>query len=325
VVGLEIAELKQVSAFFGINLPPKTADGIQHIDSTEAWKAVEILIPKKSPKPLIRLGSAFDGGYLLPDDLTGISRCLSPGVNNFKFFEDDLATKHNIKCDLVDASSDVDCFATQLIDGMQTFYPQWLDTNNSNDSLSIAEWISMHSGDREDFLLQIDIEGAEYRNLLSTDDHDLGRFRILILELHRVAATFTRPRIFYEVMRPLLAKLDRQFICVHAHPNNALGFSKPPALGFDVPRLLEVTFLRRDRFPNSSNNRTSAGVSLPHPLDSTNVLKRAPFHLDTPWSKKPRDPISSLRMAKDWINFFRYHNRSELVSAHTKLWLRQQA
>jgi hypothetical protein len=117
------------------------------------------LIPKKSPKPLIRLGSSLDGGYLLPDDLKGISRCLSPGVNNFKFFEDDLATKHNIKCDLVDASSDVDCFATQLIDGMQTFYPQWLDTNNSSDSLSIAEWITMHSGDREDFLLQIDIEG----------------------------------------------------------------------------------------------------------------------------------------------------------------------
>lgn len=311
-----------MSAFFGINLPPKTADGILDIDSTEAWKAFEILIPKKSPKPLIRLGSALDGGYLLPDDLTGISRCLSPGVNNFKSFEDDLAIKHNIKCDLVDASSDVNCFSTQLIDGMQTFHPQWLDTNDSSDSLSIAQWISMHSRDRDDFLLQIDIEGAEYRNLLSTDDQDLGRFRILILELHRVAAAFTRPRIFYEIMKPLLAKLDRQFICVHAHPNNALGFTKPQALGFDVPRLLEVTFLRRDRFPGRSGDRPAA-VSLPHPLDSTNVLSRAPFHLDAPWTKKPRDPISHLRIAKDWINFFRCHNRSELVSAYAKLWLKQ--
>jgi hypothetical protein len=123
-------------------------------------------------------------------------------------------------------------------------------------------------------------------------------------------------------MRPLLAKLDRQFICVHAHPNNALGFTKPPALGFDVPRLLEVTFLRRDRFQNRSGDRPAA-VSLPHPLDSTNVPRRAPFHLDAPWTRKPRDPISRLRVAKDWINFFRCHNRSELVSAHAKLWLKQ--
>ena len=33
-------------------------------------------------------------------------------------------------------------------------------------------------------ILQIDIEGAEYRNLLITDSITLNRFRIIVIELH---------------------------------------------------------------------------------------------------------------------------------------------
>ena len=168
----------------------------------------------------------------------------------------------------------------------------------------------------------MDIEGAEYRNLLSTSDLDLSRFRIIVLELHRVAAAFTRPRVFNQVMRPLLNKLDQNFICVHSHPNNNLGYYAPPSLGFDVPRLLEVTFLRRDRFP-SNYDYSSSTVSLPHPLDTTNVLERTPFHLDAPWTMKPRKQTSRFRIAQDWISYFRHHNRSELVAAHAKRWVKQ--
>ena len=312
-----------MSAFFGINLTPKIANTLQGIDKDEALKALQILIPKKSPQPLIRLGSAVDGGYLVPNDLAGIIRCLSPGVNNFKFFEDDLVVHHGIKCDLVDASSDEACFSTKLIDGMQKFYPQWLDIDSSANCLSIAEWISRQPEEEGDFLLQMDIEGAEYRNLLFTSDHELSRFRIIVLELHRVATAFTRPRVFEQVMRPLLNKLDQNFICVHAHPNNNLGYYAPPSLGFDVPRLLEVTFLRRDRFP-STYDYSSAAVSLPHQLDTTNVLERTPFHLDAPCTIKPRQSTSRFRMAQDWINYFRHHNRSELVAAHAKRWVKQK-
>ena len=36
--------------------------------------------PVQTRFPLIRIGSAHDGGYLVPDDLSGISACFSPGV-----------------------------------------------------------------------------------------------------------------------------------------------------------------------------------------------------------------------------------------------------
>ena len=40
------------------------------------------LRPVITQHPLIRIGSEFDGGYLVPDDLDGVSACFSPGVND---------------------------------------------------------------------------------------------------------------------------------------------------------------------------------------------------------------------------------------------------
>ena len=41
---------------------------------------VRRLRPVSTDKPLIRIGSQADGGYLIPDDLEGIDYCFSPGV-----------------------------------------------------------------------------------------------------------------------------------------------------------------------------------------------------------------------------------------------------
>lgn len=306
-----------MAEFFGL---PIRQDPCLAIGSEEATAAFQVLVPKQSPFPLIRLGGNHDGGYLIPNDLEGISRCLSPGVNNFKDFEDELVIKHGIRCDLVDASSDLTQFSTGLIEGMQTFYQKWLDINGETTSISIADWISMQSEDEQDFIMQMDIEGAEYRNLLSLDDQSLKRFRIITLELHRVATMFTRPNIFHQVLQPLLSKLDSHFICVHAHPNNALGYHFPPPLGFAVPRLLEITLLRRDRFPPKSS-LSQPQVSLPHPLDRTNDLRRAPYHLDAPWSQQKLSLAARLRRLKDWTEFFSHHKNPRLVTAYAKLWI----
>jgi hypothetical protein len=42
------------------------------------------------PKAMIRLGREADGGYLVPDDLSGIVACFSPGVDVIAAFELDL-------------------------------------------------------------------------------------------------------------------------------------------------------------------------------------------------------------------------------------------
>jgi hypothetical protein len=312
-----------MAQFFGIDLQQDSSDNTKPITPQVALAALQIPIPKISPYPLIRIGGSGDGAYLVPDDLKGISRCLSPGVNNFKFFEDELAQSHGIHSDLVDASSDADKFSTPIIDDMQTFTKKWLDINFGNESLSISQWISGLPADSNNLMLQMDIEGAEYRNLLATEDSELKKFHIIVLELHRVAVGFSRPRVFRQVMRPLLQKLDKNFICVHAHPNNALGMYPPKALGTNVPRLLEVTFLRKDRFPQDSFTHPSF-ASLPHPKDIRNVPARAPIYLDYPWTTLPRSRASQARILGDWIDFFHFHNRSDLFLAYTKLWLKRK-
>src|SRR5580765_5653334 len=59
----------------------------------------------ETDKPLIRLGDAGDGGYILPDDLLGVEYCFSPGVSDNVSFESDLA-RRGIRSFLADYSND---------------------------------------------------------------------------------------------------------------------------------------------------------------------------------------------------------------------------
>ena len=62
--------------------------------------------PVKTHLPLIRVGSAHDGGYLVPDDFKGISACFSPGVEVNSSFELDLFQRTGIGSHLADYSVD---------------------------------------------------------------------------------------------------------------------------------------------------------------------------------------------------------------------------
>lgn len=288
--------------FFGCTIHSDTPEPHPFTESLSVQAAFEVLRPKPSPYPLIRIGGDKDGAYLVPDDLNGIQNCLSPGVNNFKDFEDELTTKHQIHCDLVDASSDSELLATPLIEGKQTFSKLWLDIDGSDQSISIADWLSDKQGD---CLLQIDIEGAEYRNLLATSKQNLERFRIIVMELHEAPEAFDNSNIFTQVTQPLLQKLDSLFICVHAHQNNRLESIQSRSLDIEIPRLVELTFLRKDRFPYPAASSPSGGVSLPHPLDITNDAGREPRHLGSDWMNAPRSMASKLKIARDWVRFYR--------------------
>ena len=75
-------------------------------------KLLDVLQPKPSPIPLVRLGGNWDGAYMVPNDLKGIVACMSPGVSNVKRFEDELwiVMASLVTCDF----SDVESFRTPL-------------------------------------------------------------------------------------------------------------------------------------------------------------------------------------------------------------------
>ncbi len=262
-----------------------------------------LMKPKPSPFPLIRVGGDRDGGYLLPDDLEGIDACFSPGVNNYKYFEDELTDVYGIRCHMCDFSSDEFKFRSPLVPGMQTFDKKWLDIDGSPDSFTLGEWVQRYSPLGGDLLLQMDIEGAEYRNLLSCSEALINRFRIIIIELHGLRA-FLRKDLPSKEIGPLLLKLEQTHICIHAHPNNCCGEYLDAETGLNFPGVIELTFLRRDRFQVES----LIPPQVPHPLDiSRNARGKKPIHLNELWqSPYPRTLQSEIKILEDELAYKRW-------------------
>ncbi|WP_288247118.1 FkbM family methyltransferase [uncultured Prochlorococcus sp.] len=274
---------------------------------------LNLLKPQKSPYKLIRIGGNKDGAYLIPDDLKNIKACFSPGVSNRKDFEDTLAKKYKIKSYLCDFSSDLKNFKTSLLKNMQFFEKKWLDIDQGNDSITLEDWVYKYiSNSNTDLILQMDIEGAEYRNILSCSETLLKRFRIIVIELHQLESIFSNKKDNQVVS--LLKKLNQTHTCIHVHPNNCCGEIIDKETGMNIPRVIEVTYLRKDRFLKKSKLINSA---IPNPKDiSANLLTRRPLHLNKNWfAPQKREFKSKLKIFKDYLIWVTY---GKLISIHEK-------
>ena len=277
--------------------------------SMSTTSLLNILKPKSSPFPLVRVGGCWDGAYLIPDVLVGIDACFSPGVCNFKRFEDELALKYGIKSHMCDFSSDIDKFETPLIKDMQTFRRKWLDVSDSPDCISLDDWVEDFCSDPHgDLMLQMDIEGSEYRNLLDISESTLKRFRVLVIELHGLDVLSDISNSEHELALTL-RKLNKFHTCVHVHPNNCSGAFLHRPTGMNVPNVLEVSFLRNDYMDMGSGRFYPP--QLPHPSDiSFNANWNPPLHLNKHWSND--QTIGFKRLSKIAFDFFLYYIKSPL-------------
>lgn len=282
-------------SFYGIDL------GDAGVSRTATWSEIEpvwqFLRPKRSATPLVRLGDDVDGAYLVPDDLEGISACFSPGANKIKHFEDVLTEQYGMQAHMCDFTCTAEDFATPLHPGMQTFVKKWLDVEPGEDNQTLEDWVHEHDVPG-DLLLQIDIEGAEYRNVLATPDETLARFRVVVMELHGLGKMLDGI-VLERVLAPFFAKLGRHFTTVHAHPNNCCGDVAVPGTDVRIPHVLELTLVRNDHLTPGSTP-----VLLPHPLDvSRNVERRPPLFLSESWCDGGRPLESRVKMLEDAQRF----------------------
>lgn len=272
---------------------------------------LRLIVPQPCPVPLIRLGGDSDGAYLVPDDLAGIAACFSPGVNNFKNFEDALVHDYGIKTHMCDYSSDIDKLKTPLIPGMQTFDKKWLGFEKNPTTISLPDWVGEYASDPGlDLMLQMDIEGAEYRNIPIMPDYIMKRFRIIVIEVHALRR-LQDPHECRQKLAPLLRKLAKHHVCVHAHPNNCSGEFIEPETGMNVPLVLELTYLRRDRF--QGDPAQWYGPQLPHPLDiARNSGSIAPLQLNCKWlASGEKSHASQLKELQDALDFSQHQQRRQ--------------
>jgi hypothetical protein len=221
---------------------------------------LQLLTPVNNNVELIRIGSSADGGYLLPDDLSGVQMCVSPGVANNWGFELELLSIYQIRSLMIDASIET----PKLQPGLE-FQKLWLGPSNDKNTLSMNSIIrnQLELGNHE-LLLQMDIEGAEYACLMATDLELLSKFRIAVIEFHDLEM-WKINSYFSKVVAPLFGKLTELFDIVHLHPNNGgLNFNWH---GVKHPSGIELTFHRKDRANGYSGKR-----NLPNRLDSVSSL-----------------------------------------------------
>ena len=234
---------------------------------------IESLIGALRPhhfKPgLRRLGPSRDGGYLVPDDLSGISACFSPGVDKMSRFEMDCA-ELGMKVFMADNSVE------QPAESHERFHftRKHLGVTTDDSTMTLDDWVSERHPGHDDLLLQIDIEGAEYEVFLATTDALMRRFRIIVAEFHSLDQFWNEP--FFNLASRVFEKILQTHHCVHIHPNNYDQLST--VNGLEIPPVAEFTFLRKDRF-------TPCGLveSLPHPMDSDNAGHLPPLSLPAIW------------------------------------------
>lgn len=227
--------------------------------------------PVATGLPLIRLGGSGDGGYLVPDDLDGISACFSPGVSLLSDFELNLAER-GIPCFLTDYSVEQAPLTHPLIH----FEKKFLGLDDNDVFSRLDTWMSRHAPADADFVLQMDIEGAEYDVLFDLSEQRLKQYRILVIEFHHLDRLISSEG--FHLLNLIFKKLDKFFKVVHIHPNNCA-----PAYiykEFEIPPIMEFTFLRRDRITPSTTT-----PMFPHPLDQQNIPSLPDVHLPQCWQR----------------------------------------
>ena len=230
---------------------------------------MQLVKPHTSNRPLIRIGGNSDGGYLIPDDLSGVTTCFSPGVANLSDFETAMADR-GIGSFMADYSVDGPAQSNQLFH----FEKKFLGATKDSVFMTLEDWVNRNAPDESELILQMDIENSEYDVLESTPQHILRKFRIMTIEFHHFGNLRNTKKL--KRITSIFQKLLQDFEVVHIHPNNAA--SVIVYKGIDIPRLMEFTFLRRDRITKLEPTKI-----FPHPLDMANLTELKDTPLPSCW------------------------------------------
>lgn len=252
---------KFLISFLGIKISKVKKPDISKI--IKRWKPYDV------GHKLIRIGGEADGGYLVPDILSKSSYLFSPGCGNVFSFEEEML-KRNISSFITDHTVDINAENKKKFN----FTKKKLNTYNDENNITLSKWIkdSIPIESQKDLILQMDIEGSEFKVILNADDEVLKKFNILIIEFHFYNFTgldeFTN-----EIINNCLEKLLKNFDICHLHPNNGTYYLHIGDV--KLPRNLEFTFINK-RFVKFRKEIET----LPHRLDRKNVPNKPDLKLE---------------------------------------------
>ncbi|MBK7614071.1 MAG: FkbM family methyltransferase [Vitreoscilla sp.] len=209
-------------------------------------------------QPKIRLGNAYDGGYVVPAIALEADGVMSVGVGPDVSFDFALAQRG---AKIVQFDHTVEKPPTDH--PAFSFFKLGWGTRTEGDLLSFDDMLAkLDALGSKRPLLKFDIEGAEYDVFSTVTPEHLARFEVICCELHDFEKL--GDEAFFAQAQHLLKMLNAGHVPVHLHANNYQSLLLVE--GVPVPRVIELCFLRRDldSFPNFSVD------PIPGPLDRPN-------------------------------------------------------
>jgi hypothetical protein len=216
----------------------------------------------------VRLGRPFDGGYVVLDDLDGISAAVSLGLGADVSWDLDMAARGKVVYQYDHTVDDYRPASDRLIFRKRRIGAVDDDTRVSLDTV-LRECIG--EGHTE-LILKMDIESDEWMVLDAVDPRLLQHCRQFVCEFHdlgRLADTG-----FSGMVHRCFEKLSDTFFVCHVHGNNWGRLCNVGNVVF--PEVLEITFANRGRYAP----RNVVEI-FPTPLDMPNREERPDCFLGT--------------------------------------------
>jgi hypothetical protein len=191
----------------------------------------------------IRLGINQDGGYVIGELQDNYDCYISAGVANEESFSRDFINKFEMNKD--------NSFA---FDGTIINYPEnytnniifikkninsFNDNNNTNLSFLIEKF--------NNIFLKIDIEGGEYKWLLSLNNEQLNKFKQIVIEFHGLYDDSWNCNYLDKIT--CLEKLFNSHYIIHVHGNNHGTISN------GTPEGLELTYINKKYLESPELNK----------------------------------------------------------------------
>ena len=208
----------------------------------KAKKIKELLrIKKTQGVNYIRVGSDNDGGYVMANDFKSTDHVISCGIGDGAHWG-----VHNLPFEeqispLVNSMDMYDYVLDSIEHNFKNtkYYKQELGSK-----FGISNMLEK-AGVHEDYILKMDIEGAELDVFAESYKEDISNFRQIVMELHWFDRIQNEDDYYFKILR-VLSKINESHNLVVLNPNN---YSNVFYLeGEVIPEVFEVLYLRKDSY-----------------------------------------------------------------------------
>jgi len=174
----------------------------------------------------------YDGGYVgIEEPISSVKKLISFGVGGNIDFETDIARDYDISIDMFDGEPEYQAFPEfkNILEGSVVkfsdkinYHKYHITKDNINSILP-----------KDDFILKMDIEGAEWDIIRAICDSTMEKIKMIQLEFH-----FYYLKSIYDIV-DVLVKLKQNHTLIHVHGNNHVGIAPNQT----IPLVLECSYV----------------------------------------------------------------------------------